>query len=77
MTPFALIYDAADPVYDIACRLHLRIGRDQLAAGLAASDEYDDPVAVPLADLDDWLNAHQAEVIPTSQAILEAFRAGA
>jgi hypothetical protein len=70
--PFALIHDPADPVYDIACRLHLNIGCAQLAAGLAQSDEYGDPVAVPLADLSQWLAAHQGDVIPTSRAILMA-----
>ena len=72
--PFALIHDPADPVIDIACRLHLNIGRAPLQASLAQSDEYDDPAAVPLAALDDWLTAHQDEVIPTSRAILAAFR---
>jgi hypothetical protein len=69
---FALIHDPADPVYDIACRLHLNIGRAQLQSGLAQSDEYDDPVAVPLAEITQWLAAHQEEVIPTSHAILSA-----
>lgn len=70
--PFALIHDPADPVYDIACRMHLNIGRNELQAGLAHSGEYDEPVAVPLTELDQWLAAHQEDVIPTSRAILKA-----
>jgi len=70
--PFALIHDPDDPAYDIACHLHVNIGRTQLMAGLAKSDEYDDPVAVPMGEISDWLVAHQDELIPTSRAILSA-----
>ena len=68
--PFALIHDLADPALDIACRLTLSIGREQLVESLAQSEEYDDPVAVPLADLQNWLTNNEDELIPTSRAIL-------
>lgn len=72
--PFALIYDPNDPVYDIACQLTLDTSLDAILAAFEASEEYDRPQAVPLAEVEAWLTAQPEGVVPTSRSILTAWQ---
>ncbi len=69
-TPFAVVYDMQDRVYDVVCTLAVDATLDEVLGAMQNSAEYTRPRAVPLADLGAWFGAHRAQLIPTSQAIL-------
>lgn len=76
LTPFALVYDPAEPTYDVACRIVLKVNTATVLESLAHSPEYTQALAVPWKDLPAWLQENNANLIPTSRLILEESHAG-
>ena len=72
ITPFALVEDPSDPVIDVYCFLELETSKDALLEGIASTDEYDDPVAIPRHDVMQWFSDHQDRIIPPSRHVIEA-----
>ncbi len=70
VTPFAVTYDSHDSSYDILCRLDVETTLDAILTGLKQSDEYTEPIPVPLDQVEAWLTVHQQEVLPTSHMIV-------
>ena len=72
--PFAVVYDPAVKIYDIACTIHSHVSKADILAGLHQSDEYTEPVAVPVDTLDTFREQHADDIIPASHAILTAWQ---
>lgn len=71
--PFALVFDHVDRVYDVCCLIELNMSRKALMEGLADSDEYGDSELLEMGKVDDFVQNHRNEMIPTSVALIEAY----
>lgn len=71
---FGVTYDATDMAYDILCRLDVDTTSQIILARLAQSEEYTEPMLVPLEGIEDWLQVRKAEILPTVIPILAIYR---
>lgn len=73
--PFGVTYDPNDPVYDIICKIDVEVELSHLLETMRSGEEYMDALAIPLAEVPAWLEQHQTQLIPPSQAILAIWSA--
>jgi hypothetical protein len=74
IAPFAVVFDRRENVYDICCRLVLSVDRDGLSAGFWASSEYVEFQWIAGQDLEAFLADNDGIMVPTTGAIITAFR---
>jgi HAD superfamily hydrolase (TIGR01509 family) len=70
---FAFVLDIVHNVYDICCEILLETKKDLIMQKFS-SKEYNAPVFVALGDLDSFIKANVNSIVPTSMAIIEAYR---
>jgi len=70
---FVLVLDKAHQVYDIGCRILLEGKKERISQDFS-STEYGAPVFVPMDDLGDFIKMNSASIVPTSMALIEAYR---
>ena len=68
---FGFIYDKTLDVYDIACKMTLSLTRPQLDQTQIPLDEYTSSFTITEQDLPSFLRKHDANIIPTSKALIE------
>lgn len=71
---FALVYDARDHVYDICCLLELSLPKEEVEKIFRDSAEYEQPSCIPNEELEQFIATHQQEIVPSSLALLSAYR---
>lgn len=74
VTGFAFIRDLHYNVYDICCRIVLRVKPKSMARALASSDEYGEPTFVAVKDLNKFMKENAENTVPTSLALINAWR---
>lgn len=70
---FAFVLDMVHNVYDIGCEILLEM-KKELFAQKFSSKEYSVPVFVALNNLDSFIEANVESIVPTSMALIEAYR---
>lgn len=66
-----VVMDRRDRSHDVCCLLRARVERATLLEAMARSDEYDEPVIVPRADLAAFVKARADGLVPMSLGICE------
>ena len=74
LSAFAVVLDKGENVYDICCRIVLSADRDGLGAGFWASGEYVELQWIAGQDLEAFLADNDGILVPTTGAIITAFR---
>ncbi|MEK6646851.1 MAG: hypothetical protein AABY84_09295 [Candidatus Firestonebacteria bacterium] len=70
---FAFVLDIGHNVYDICCEILLKANKEMVTQSFC-SKEYNAPVFVAMSDLDSFVKANVDSIVPTSMAIIEAYR---
>ena len=70
---FAFVLDINHNVYDICCEILLKAEKELIIQKFS-SKEYNAPVFVALNDLNSFIRANVNSIIPTSMALIEAYR---
>jgi hypothetical protein len=70
---FAFVFDVGHNVYDICCKILLGASKEIIAQRFQ-SNEYNAPVFVATNDLDSFVKANVDSIVPTSMAIIEAYK---
>jgi len=70
---FAFILDTDHNVYDICCKILLEL-KKEIVEQRFCSKEYNEPVFVAMNDLDSFIEANVDLIVPTSMALIEAYR---
>lgn len=70
---FAFVLDMVHNVYDICCEILLEM-KKELITQKFSSKEYSAPVFVALNNLDSFIEANVKSIVPTSMALIEAYR---
>lgn len=70
---FAFVLDSGHNVYDICCEILLEASKETVAQRFR-SKEYNAPVFIAMNDLDSFIKANVGSIVPTSMALIEAFR---
>jgi hypothetical protein len=70
---FGFVLDIGHNVYDICCEILLE-AKKELVAQRFLSREYNAPVFVVMNDLDSFIKANVDSIVPTSMALIEAYR---
>ena len=73
ITGFTLVLDKNHHVYDIGCRILLEAKKKEILEDFS-STEYGIPVFVPTKDLGDFIKMNNSSIVPTSMALIEAYR---
>jgi hypothetical protein len=73
ITGFALVLDIKYNVYDICCEILLKVNKQLVEKGFS-SKEYNTPVFVNMSDLDSFIEKNIDSIVPTSIALIEAYR---
>lgn len=72
---FAFVLDIGHNVYDICCKILLETSKE-IVAEKFRSKEYNAPVFVAMNNLESFVKANIDSIVPTSLAIIEAYRRG-
>jgi len=70
---FAFILDGNHSVYDICCEIELSIDIDSVLKKISGSEEYHEPIFVPVDELQSYIKGDRGSIIPTSRALIEAY----
>lgn len=70
---FAFIFNSNHSVYDICCELELSIDIDSVLKKISGSGEYQEPLFVPVDELQSYINGDNCSIVPTSRALIEAY----
>lgn len=70
---FAFVLDVGHNVYDICCKILLETSKE-IVAQRFRSKEYHAPVFVAMNDLGSFVKENVDSIVPTSMAIIEAYR---
>jgi hypothetical protein len=68
-----LLLDTRDNVFDIACLMETKADREQLRHQIILSDEYQDLEFIPVDELQQFLQQHRDNLVPTSIGVIEIF----
>lgn len=74
LTPFAVVFDRRENVYDICCRLTLSAHRETLLPGFSLSSEYDEAIWILKGEAEKFISKNEASIIPSSKAIITAYK---
>jgi len=70
---FAFVLDINHNVYEICCEILLETEKE-LVAQKFSSKEYNAPVFIATNNLDNFVKSNVASIVPTSMALIEAYR---
>ncbi len=76
ISSFTLILDKNHGVYDIGCKIILNTKIEIVEEKFKNSKEYNNPAFVAINELDDFVKKHSDSIVPTSIALIEAYKRG-
>jgi len=74
LTPFAVVFDRRENVYDICFRLTLSARRKTPLPGFSLSSEYDEAIWVPIGEVEKFISKNKSSIVPTSKGIIRAYK---
>ncbi|MCV0393554.1 MAG: HAD family hydrolase [Nitrosopumilus sp.] len=71
--PLGIVKDNKNKIYDICCRLKIRINENEFLQKFQNSTEYTKPFLIDLKEINTFHNKNIEKIIPTSNAVIEYF----
>lgn len=73
ITSFAFVLDTDHNVYDICCRILLKVKKDTVFKKFIKSEEYGKPIFIDVRNLNKFIEKKYVAIVPTSLAIINAY----